>query len=438
MAEAGSKSLTRLLKGAAQVEPFELRAVLIGFAYNFFLFGSYMILRPIRDAMGTTYGAFNQLFLGTLIGTLIAVPIFGAAASRFKISTLLPWIYGFIALTLVGFHVLFARGHEARWVAGAFFIWISVFNLVIISVLWSLMADIFSRDQAKRLFGLISAGGSAGAAVGPAITALFVTIVGTNTLLLISAAGFVVTAGLVVMLEREKKKLYAAGHDSQNTTLDHRLPGNPFRGFGLVLRSPYLRGIAAFTLLMTWTGTFLYIDLQNMIRGAYADADARARVFAIMDLIVNVAAIAIQIFGTSRLVARFGVRTGLVLNAFVMIVGFCAVAVAPVLGVLMVFQVVRRISQYALAQPSRQMLFTLVDQESKYKAKTVIDTVAYRGGDYIAAQSQAWLQAIGFGVPGIAATGIGLCGIWWRFGRRLGRRYDATPGKISDADDAMV
>ena len=433
MADAGSHTFARIFRFAARIEPFEFKAVLVGFAYNFFLFGSYMILRPIRDALGTSYGQFNQLFLGTLIGTVVFAAIFGAAAGRLKLSTLLPWVYGFIALTLVGFYVLFEQDATNRWTAGAFYVWVSVFNLVITSVLWSLMADIFSREQAKRLFGFIFAGGSAGAAVGPAITAVFVTIVGTDMLLLVSAAGFLGAVGLVLLLESEKKKLHASGHDAHGTTLDRRLSANPFQGFGLIFRSPYLFGIAAFTVLMVWAATFLYIDLQNMIQGAYADAAERARVFAVMDVIVNVAAILLQMFGTSRLITRFGVNAGLVVNAVVMIVGFAAVAVAPVLGVLLVFQVIRRIAQYALAQPSRQMLFTIVDQESKYKAKNVIDTVFYRAGDYTAAE---FLAVLKFGVSGVAVVAIGFCVVWWWVGRTLGRRYESAAENIVAAQAA--
>ena len=426
MADADSHSLARFFRFTARIEPFEFKAVLIGFAYNFFLFGSYMILRPIRDALGSSFGQFNQLFLGTFIGTIIFATIFGAAAGRMKLSTLLPWVYGFIALTLLGFYALFEQGVSDRWTAGAFYVWVSVFNLIITSVLWSLMADMFSREQAKRLFGFILAGGSAGAAVGPAITAIFVTIVGTDALLLVSAAGFVVAVGLVLLLEREKKKMHASGRDAQGTSLDHRLSANPFEGFSLIFRSPYLFGIAAFTVLMVWAATFLYIDMQNMIQAAYPEADERARVFAIMDVIVNVSAILLQMFGTSRLITRFGVNAGLVLNAVVMIVGFAAVAIFPALGVLLVFQVLRRIAQYALAQPSRQMLFTIVDQESKYKAKNVIDTVFYRGADYTAAE---FLALLNFGVSGVAVVAIGFCMVWWWVGRSLGRKYESASEK---------
>ena len=431
MAEPDSHALARIFKLTARIEPFEFKAVLIGFAYNFFLFGSYMILRPIRDALGSSYGQFNQLFLGTFIGTIIFATIFGAAAGRMKLSVLLPWVYGFIALTLIGFYILFENGVNSRWTAGAFYVWVSVFNLIITSVLWSLMADMFSREQAKRLFGFVFAGGSAGAAVGPAITAIFVTMIGTDLLLLVSAAGFVVAVGLVLLLEREKKEMHARGLDAQGTTLDHRLSANPFQGFSLILRSPYLSGIATFTVLMVWAATFLYIDLQNMIQTAYPDADERARVFAIMDVIVNVAAILLQMFGTSRLITRFGVNSGLVVNAVIMIVGFAAVAVMPALGVLMVFQVARRIAQYALAQPSRQMLFTIVDQESKYKAKNVIDTVFYRGADYTAAE---FLALLNFGVSGVAAVAIGFCVVWWWVGRALGRKYETASEDIRFAD----
>ena len=423
----------RFFKFAAKVEPYEFKAVVLSFFYLFFLLGSYFILRPVRDAMGAAYGTehLQELYTGTFIGTFILAPIFGAASSRFKLSTLLPWVYGIIVLSNLGFYGLFEAHEDSRWVAAGFYIWVSVFNMLITSVFWSFMADLFSRTQAKRLYGIVAAGGSAGAAAGPAITALLVKDVGTNTLLLISAAGFVVAIGLVHLLVREKEKLRISGDDPQRTSLDHALTGNPFTGFSLLLKSPYLLGIAGFILLMTWVSTIVYFQQQEFISKAFASREARTQAFAVVDLIVNTLTIGIQLFGTGRLVARFGVTTGLVLNPLLMIVGFIAVAISPVLMVLLGVQLIRRISEYALARPSREMLFTVVDQESKYKAKNVIDTVVYRFGDLSAAWVQAGLGALGLGAAGIALFGVGVCGVWSWVALRMGRRYENVTGDLA-------
>ena len=412
------------------VEPHEIRAVVLGFLYYFFLLGSYYILRPVRDAMATSYGSdptsLSQLWTGTFIGTLVFVPLFAAASNRVKLQTLLPWVYGFIVITLIGFYFLFESITEDRFVAAGFYVWVSVFNMIITSVFWSFMADLFSRTQAKRVYGLVAAGGSVGAVAGPALTAGLVKIVGTNTLLLISAVGFLITIGTVLLLVREKERLRIAGFDAQRTRLDHTLTAHSFKGFDLVARSPYLLGIAGFVLLMTWVSTILYFMQQDLIARLFDTRAARTQAFAMVDLVVNVLTIGVQVFGTGRLVARFGVTTGLILNPLLMIGGFIGVALMPVL--LLAAQVVRRVSEYGIARPSREMLFTIVDQESKYKAKSVIDTVVYRGGDFTVAWVQAGLAWLGWGVAGVAGFGIAVCMVWGWIALNLGRRYENVTG----------
>ncbi len=412
------------------VEPHEIRAVVLSFLYYFFLLGSYYILRPVRDAMATSYGSdptsLSQLWTATFAGTLVFVPLFAAASNRIKLQTLLPWVYGFIVLTLIGFYFLFESVTEDRWVAAGFYVWVSVFNMIITSVFWSFMADLFSRTQAKRLYGLVAAGGSVGAVAGPAITATLVKAVGTNTLLLISAVGFGITIVTVLLLIREKERLRIAGHDPQRTRLDHTLAAHSFKGFSLVARSPYLLGIAGFVLLMTWVSTILYFMQQDLIARLFETREARTQAFAMVDLVVNVLTIGVQVFGTGRLVARFGVTTGLMLNPLLMIGGFIGVALMPVM--LLAAQVVRRVSEYGIARPSREMLFTVVDQESKYKAKSVIDTVVYRGGDFTVAWVQAGLAWLGWGVAGVAGFGIVVCAVWAWIALNLGRRYENVTG----------
>ncbi len=457
MTPSASHPFSRFFKHAALIEPHELRAVTLSFFYFFFLLGSYFILRPVRDAMGAAYGAENleDLYTGTFLGTLIVAPIFAFAASRVRLSVLLPWIYGFIAITIVGFYFWFDAAESDRWVAAGFYVWVSVFNMLITSVFWSFMADLFSRTQAKRLYAFMAAGGSFGALLGPMMTALLVSRVGTQTLLLVSAAGFCVTIILVRALVREKERLRVAGEDPQTTTLDHAIPPPPpawrwvqklpgklaplvtwffaivlsaVRGFTLLFRSPYLLGIALFILFMTWVSTILYVQQVDFIAKAFPTRDARTEAFAWVDVIVNTLTIGIQFFGTGRLVARFGVRAGLILNPLLMIAGFLAVAFSPVLMVLLGAQIIRRVSEYAVARPSREMLFTVVDQESKYKAKNIIDTVVYRFGDLSAVWVQNGLGLLGVGVVGIAMYGVGVCAVWAWVATRLGRRYENATG----------
>ena len=432
MNEAASPKspFARIIKAAALIEPHEMRAVVISFLYFFFLLGSYYILRPMRDAMGTVYGSDNleELFTYVFFATFIAAPIYAWVAAKVRLSRFLPWIYGFFVINIFIFYLMFTSGMETRFVAGAFFIWVSVFNIFLISVFWSFMADIYSRKQAKRLYGVIAAGGSFGAAAGPAVTAAFVTTLGNETLLLISVAGFLIVVGLVIALEKEKAKFLASGEDVQRTTLDHSLnkSANPFAGFSQVLKSPYLMMFAAFILLLTWVSTILYFQQAAMIEAASDSANVRTRIFASVDLVVNSLAILIQFFGTGRLVNKFGVTAALVLVPGIMLLAFMAMAVSPVLIVVLGVQVVRRVGEYAVAKPGREMLFTIVDQESKYKAKNVLDTVVYRFGDVSQAWVQASLRAIGLGVSGIAVFGALIAAAWGYVGLKLGRRYESA------------
>lgn len=416
----------RLVASLTTAESHETRAVTLSVLYFFFLFGSYSLIKPVRDAMGTVYGVshLQELFTATLLASLIFAPLYSGLVSRIRLASFLPWVYGFVALTMLAFYVLFASGqHMERSVAASFYVWVSTFNLLIISVFWSFMADIYSRSQAKRLFGFIAAGGTLGGIAGPAAAALLVTRIGNNNVLLICGGGFATTAVLVRMLAGEKARLLATGREVQLTSLSQRLPGNPFDGFRLLLRSPYLSLLALFLLLMTWISTIVYFQLGELITHAFASREARTQAYGLIDLAVNSCALLVQLFGTGRLIARFGVGTGLLLNPVIMILAFLAIAFSPVLLVLGGMQILRRVAEYAIAKPAREMLFTVVDQDSRYKAKNVIDTVVYRFGDF----SSAWVSAaiLPYGVAGLAIFGVIISSVWFPVAYLLGRRYES-------------
>ena len=417
---------SRMLRHIAGVEHHEIKVALTAFIYFFLLMTSYFILRPLRDTMGTIYGVahLQELFSGTFLLSLVVAPIFAGLASRIRLASFLPWVYGFIAITLVVFYFLFRTVTNDRWIAAAFYVWVSTFNLLTISVFWSLMADIFSSAQAKRLFGFIAAGGTVGTIVAPAFTVLFVGALGTNNLLLISAGGFAITGLLVRLMEREKCRLVAADEEAQKTSLDHRLGGNPFDGFVLLFRSRYLLMIALFLLLMTWISTVIYFQLGDLISKDFITRVARTRAYASIDLATNSIAVLIQLFGTGRFIRRFGVTTGLLLNPVIMVGAFLALVFSPVLIVLASIQVVRRFAEYAIAKPSRDMLFTAVDQQAKYKAKNVIDTVVYRFGDL----TSSWLSAavLPYGVAGLAIFGVIISAAWFPIAYLLGKRFEGA------------
>jgi ATP:ADP antiporter, AAA family len=426
--------LARLLKVLAAIEPYEVKAVVLSMLYFLFLFGSYSVLKPVRETMGTVFGVahYQQLFTMTLLASLAFAPLYSGLAARIRLSTFLPWVYAFIAATIAAFYALFVGvSGQDRWIAAAFFVWVSTFNLLIISVFWSFMADIFSRTQAKRLFGFVAAGGTIGGIVGPAIPTFFGKQLGNNNLMLISAAGFVVTAVLVRLLAHEKQRLLAAGVEVQRTRLDHRLGGNPFDGFVLLLRSRYLLLLALFLLLMTWISTIVYFQLGDLITKAFTSRDARTQAYSTIELSVNSIAVIIQLFGSGRIIARFGVKAGLLLNPIIMVIAFLAIAFSPVLLILAGIQIARRVAEYAVAKPTREMLFTVVDQDSRYKAKNVIDTVVYRFGDF----SNAWVSSLiqPHGVTGLAIFGLITSAVWFPIAWLLGRRYESVrSGELVD------
>jgi len=419
--------LGRLIDVAARIAPHERRAVALAFMCNFVLLGSYYILRPVRDTVATVIGVgqLQILFSATFVGTLLASPIYALLASRLKLTCLLPGVFWFWLANVLLFERLFALAPQSVWVAAAYYVWFSVANLFMISLFWSLMVDIFTASQATRLFALIAAGGSIGAIGGPLVTRLLVSRLQLGGLLLVAAAGFLVVIALVYGLMREKQRLRASHQEVQASTLDHGLPGNPFEGFGQLFKTRYITSQAAFMLLMTWVSTVGYFLQTDVVAHAFGSVAGRTQAIADIDLVVNIATALILTFGLGRLVQRFGVTAGLVLNPLIMLLAFALVAIAPSLFAIQALQVVRRVSQYAIARPSREMCFTVVDQSSRYKAKNVIDTVVYRFGDVSSAWMQAALRAAGFGLGGALALGIGACLAWGAVARYAGRGYEA-------------
>ncbi len=410
----------------ALVQPHERRAVLLAFACNFLLLASYYILKPVRDTIATVFGAdqLQVLFTGTFIGTLVASPIYAWLAARVRLQRLLPGVFWFWMLNVLLFQVLFRLAPDNRWIGGSYYVWFSTVNLFMISVFWTLMSDLFAAGQATRLFALIAAGGSLGAIAGPVVTRFAVPALGLGGLLLIAAIGFLAVIVLVHLLMREKVRLRRSGGGGQPSTLDHGLPGSPLDGFRELLRSPYSRRQAAFILLMTWVNTVAYFLQTDVISRAFSAIASRAVAIADISLVVNVLAAIILLFGLGRYVQRFGVTAGLVLNPIIMVVAFVVLALSPTLLMIQALQVIRQVSQYAIARPSREICFTVVPQADRYRTKNVIDTVVYRFGDLSAAWMETGLRAMGLRVTGSAAAGFGISVIWGVGALLLGKRYE--------------
>jgi AAA family ATP:ADP antiporter len=410
------------LQRLVDVEAGEARAMLWAFSYFFALLCSYYILRPMRDEMGIAGGVDNLqwLFTGTFLAMLAMVPLFGWLTSRYKRSTFLPSVYVFFIANLLLFYVLFSSDMMSVWVARAFFIWVSVFNLFVVSVFWSFMADIFSNRQARRLFGFIAAGGTVGALVGPALTTILVKPLGTENLLLMSAA----MLGWAMLCIRH---LIAWRRAQDDHALDSKKPperplgGSVLAGIRLVLQSPYLLGVALLMILFTTLATFLYFQQAQIIRDAFANPAERTAVFAAIDLAVNLLTVLIQLFLTGRLVRWLGLPWTLALVPLLLGLGFMALAFSPVLAVLVVVQVIRRAGNYAIMRPAREMLYVVLEREEKYKAKNFIDTTVYRGGDAVSAWIYTGLRSLGLGLSGIAWLAVPLAGMWALLAYRLGR-----------------
>ena len=292
------------------------------------------------------------------------------------------------------------------------------------------MVDVFSPAQATRLFAFIAAGGALGAIAGPLVTRLLVKTLGLSGMLLVAAAGFAMVILLVYLLMREKSQLRELADGMQQSTLDHALPGNALDGFGQLVKSGYILNQAAFILLMTWVNTVAYFCQTEMIARTYALISTRTQAIADIDLVVNIGTAAILFLGLGRIVQRFGVTVGLILNPLLMVVAFLVTALSPTLFMIQALQIMRRVAQYAIARPSREICFTVVEQSSRYKAKNVIDTVVYRFGDVSSAWVQAGLRSMGYGLNGALAVGMGASLVWFAIAAFLGGRYEKISARM--------
>jgi AAA family ATP:ADP antiporter len=386
----------------------ERRATAWSFAYHFLLFAAYYMVRPLRDAMGLRGGVktLPWLFVGTLAAIAVATPLFAALVERLPRRRFLPIVYHFFAANLVLFFFLL-RGTPSTAAARAFFVWTSVFNLFAVSLFWAFMADRFDRDAAARRFGVIALGGTLGAMAGAGITALFATRLGAINLLLLAA----------LLLEAAVLCFYRVAAGAQFRAHDADIPKQPIWHFAIVLaRSPYLRALAGYMLLYTFTSTFAYLEQARLVQAAVHGDAARTALFARMDLAVNLGSALLQATLTALLLRRAGVTATLLLLPVLTFAGFAALAAHPSLLVIVVFQVARRTTDYFAARPARELCFVVVGREEKYAAKSFIDTFIYRGGDALGAGA--------FGLVGAVApvVALPLCAAWIFVAIFLGRR----------------
>ena len=407
------------------VRPREARVLLVAWLYVVTLFMAYYMLRPLRDEIGAAGGVRNLpwLFVGTLGAMLALSPLFGWLVQRWPRERFIALSYRFFALHLLLFALVFGgaeSGARAVWAERVFFIWVSVFNLFVVSVVWSLMSDVFSSEQGKRLFGILAAGATVGGIIGPALVKTLSARVSHWQWLLLAAA---LLEAAVWMARRVSRSGGGRVQGDAGQKEGRNIGGSAWAGFERTLKSPYLMGISAFILLYSITSTLLYFQQAEIVNANFTGRAARTAFFAQIDLWVNSLTLGFQLFITGRLMQRLGIAFTLGALPLVSMAGFGLLASFPILGVFVLVQVGRRVSNFALARPSREVLFTQAPREDRYKAKNFIDTVVYRSGDQIGAWGYAGLSAgLGLSLSAISWLAVPLCFVRLLLALWLGRK----------------
>ena len=414
-----------ILQKITKIKPNEIRAVVLSFAFIFSILASYYIIRSVRDGLASdwTDAELSTIWTFTFFISFIVVSFYGYICSKITFRYLVPGIYGFFSLTFFGLYAMLTLNPDSTLIPQVFYVWGSVFSLLNISVFWSFMADIFNKEQSQRIFGFIAAGSSLGAIFGPTISLLFANRIGSEALILISSSMLFIPMFIALMLGRETTTNQSSNSDGNNTAIG----GNFWDGFVEFLKPPILKnllfGIGIFIVLYTGLSTFVYFAIKNILTDV--DQDTRTQIWAGIDLAVNVLGVITAMFGTSRLTKRFGLTITLPLVPFIIVIAMLILAISPILWVVVGLQVVRRAGEYAITKPAREMLFTTLDRESRFKGKSVIDVVVYRAGDIFWAWSFTGLtQGLGLTLGGVAAIGSGVALMWAYLGYRLGSYFD--------------
>jgi AAA family ATP:ADP antiporter len=424
----------RIFSTLTFVERREVPSVVTAFFLFFCVLGGYFAVRPVRETVGTILGRDRvaNLWLATWVASLAIVPFYGAVVAKIRRSIFLPLIYGFVAVALATVGGVLQAQRQSLAVAQFFYVFISVLSLFLVSVFWSFLVELFDSGQAKRLFPVIAAGGTAGALVGPLFTDVTARTIGNAGILFVGAALFV----LAVLLQAILIRLWKAGPEPRrdrgevhHQTRDRALGGNPFAGITLVLRSPYLLGIAAYVALLATATTFLYFEQLRLVSETFSDTQTRTSVFARIDWIVQSLTILAQLFITGRIASRMGLVVLLTMIPVAILFGFVALAMWNTFAVLAVVIVLRRSGEYAFVRPGREMLWTPMSKETKYKAKNFVDVPVYRGADAAVAQLQRAIEGAGLGALTAALLGALGAILWAVNGWWLGRRYDAAAGE---------
>ncbi len=409
------------------MKPDEQKAALASFVMVFMLMAVYFILRPVRDAMASDWTDTEvsllwniQFFLSTGI-----VMLYCLAINHMRFKHVVPAVYSLFAVSFLAFYFLTQHIIELFWIEKAFYLWVTSFSLLNISVFWSFMSETFSKSQGKRLFPFIGAGASAGAIVGPAVPALFADFLGLSSLMLIAATGLLLVIPIILYLLKNQQQIHP---EKTRMIADHlKMQGQWWSGFRDTFTHPLLLGIAVFILLYVFVSSFVYFQQKNLL-AEFSRSD-RAQILGAIDWLVNVLTFVFAIAITGRMVRRLGMGLTLACVPLALVFGFMILAFAPMVVILLGVQMVRRVGNYAITRPAREMLFIQVDREQRFKAKPVIDVAVYRGGDAVSASAFAGLtDGLGVGMIGMSLIGTAVAGFWAMAGFFIGKRFTGIKG----------
>jgi ATP:ADP antiporter, AAA family len=428
---AGERTLLQTILAAfADVKPEETRSVVTAFLLLFCVLGGYFAVRPVRETVGTILGESitSDTWIWTAVFAILIVPVYGWLVARVSRAVLMPAIYATVAVALATTGVIMRADPQNIVVGRIFYVGISVINLLLVSVFWSFLLELFRSEQTKRLFGFIAAGGTAGALVGPFITDRIVERIGISGILFFGATLFVIAIfcqrALLAELRQASPPAEGKGAEGVAVRGSRGLGGNPFAGVALVFKSPYLLGIATFVILISTANTILYFEQLRLVKEMFDSAEERTQMFARIDFIVQTLTIVSQLLITGRVAKKLGVTALLTIVPIMVMIGFFSLAVSGIFIVLATVMVLRRWGEYAFIRPGREMLWSRLDTETKYKAKNFIDVPVYRFADAVVAQIQDALKVGGVGASAVALIGAGAAAIWAVNGWWLGRRHD--------------
>jgi ATP:ADP antiporter, AAA family len=414
------------LRRFVNVEPEEVAALLASFAMFFALLSAYYIVRPVRDEIGVALGkdALHQLFTVVFFVMLLLVPLFGLIAARFPRRYVLPSIYIFFAANLVIFWLVMKASPDNRWALASFFIWGSVFNLFVVSLFWSLMSELWTHDEAKRLYGFISAGGTAGALAGPLLTQGLVRIFAPVDLMLASAALLIASMFASLLLRRLRPS--EANGETEPTG------GGILDGAIKVFTTPMFARIALFIFVANIIGTFFYSEQARLVSASINNSADRVLFFSGRDLLVSIVTFLIEVFGTARILRHFGVTAALLALPVTGTLGILLLSSDAALWVVAAVMVAERIVSFALANPAIKLIYTLATPAEKYKVQNFIDTVVFRGGD----ATSGWLYSLlggglGFAAGATGAVAIPLVIVWLWAAQRLGADHKQRAAELS-------